>query len=278
MAPSENSRQERWKTEAEFFDEWAEKAAQEITPTDPLALKRYSPPLRRKFQKEFCFLLMGRLSGKSVLDVGCGDGSNSVLLAQLGASVTGIDVSPKAIDLAWKRAEVNGVKDSVRFLCAPLETADLTQSSFDIIWGDFILHHLIAELDRVVGMLSEWAKPGGLLLFREPINFNNALRKFRLMLPVKLEGTPDERPLEPADVEIVRRHIPDLKVQPFHLLGRLNRFVLPTQNYERSAWPRRAVSNSLATLDYFLLSLPGIKQLAGAAVMYGHPRKRFPAG
>ncbi|MFL5636362.1 MAG: class I SAM-dependent methyltransferase [Gemmatimonadaceae bacterium] len=273
MASSVNSRQERWHSEAEFFDEWAAKAAQDITPTDPLALRRYSPPLRRKFHKEFCFRLIGSLKGKSVLDVGCGDGANAVLLARLGATVTGIDISPKAIELAWKRAEIDSVKDSVRFCCSPLETADFSPASFDIIWGDFILHHLLAELDSVAYKLTEWAKPGAILLFREPINFNNALRKLRFMLPVKHDATPDERPLEPADVEIVRRHIPDLRVKPFNLLGRLDRFVLPTQNYERSPWPRRAVSNSLATLDYFLLSLPGVNRLGGTAVMYGHPHK-----
>ena len=93
------------------------------------------------------------------------------------------------------------------------------------------------------------------------------------MLSVKADATPDERPLEPADVEIVRRHIPNLQVKAFNLFGRLDRFILPSANYERSAWSRRAVSNSLATLDYFLLSLPGINQLGGTAVMYGHPRK-----
>jgi len=273
MAQSEDSRQERWKSEAEFFDEWAAEAAQDVTPTDPLALRRYSSPLRRRFHQEFCFMVMGSLKGKAVLDVGCGDGSNAVLLAQLGASVTGIDISPKAIALAWERAKINGVKDSVRFCCSPLETADFSQNSFDIIWGDFILHHLIAELDGVARQLTEWAKPGALLLFREPVNFNNALRNLRLMLPVKVDATPDERPLEPADVEIVRRHIPDLQVRPFNLLARLNRFVIPTKNYERSAWPRRAVSNSLATLDYLLLALPGINRLGGTAVMYGHRRK-----
>jgi 2-polyprenyl-3-methyl-5-hydroxy-6-metoxy-1,4-benzoquinol methylase len=266
-----NFRQERWKSEAEFFDAWAVKAAHHVTPTDPLAIRRYSHRLRRKFNKEFRFLLMGSLRGKSLLDVGCGDGSNAVMLAQLGAFVTGVDISTKAIDLAWKRADINGVKDSVRFCCSPLETADFAQNSFDIIWGDAILHHLIAELDSVVRKLTQWAKPGALLLFGEPINFNNTLRKFRFMLPVKTDGTPDERPLEPAEIEIVRRYIPDLRVRPFNLFGRLDRFILPTASYERSSWPRRAVSNSLATLDYFLLSLPSIDQLGGTAVMYGHP-------
>lgn len=113
MAQSENFRQDRWKSEAEFFDEWAAKAALNIAPTDPLALRRYSPPLRRKFNKEFRFLLMGSFKGKLLLDLGCGDGANAVMLAQMGAFVTGIDISPKAIELAWRRAEINGVKDSV---------------------------------------------------------------------------------------------------------------------------------------------------------------------
>jgi len=273
MAQSENSRQNRWKSEAKFFDEWAAKAAQHIAPTDPSAIRRYSPPLRRKFNKEFRFLLMGSLRGKSLLDVGCGDGSNAVMLAQLGASVTGIDISSKAIDLAWKRAEINGVNDSVRFCCSQLETAHFPQNSFDIIWGDAILHHLIPELDMVVRKLTEWAKPEALLLFGEPINLNNTLRKFRLMLPLRTDATPDERPLESADMEIVRSHIPDLQVKTFSMFGRLDRFILPSGNYERSAWPKRAISNSLATLDYFLLSLPGINRLGGTAVMYGHPRK-----
>jgi 2-polyprenyl-3-methyl-5-hydroxy-6-metoxy-1,4-benzoquinol methylase len=273
MAQSENSRHERWKSEAVFFGERAEKSEQHIAPADPLAIRRYSPPLRRRFNKEFRFLLMGDLRGKSLLDVGCGDGSNAVMLAQLNAFVTGIDISPKTIDLAWKRAEIKGVKDSVRFCCSPLETAHFPKNSFDVIWGDAILHHLIAELGFIVGKLTEWAKPGALLLFGEPINFNNALRKFRFMLPVKTDATPDERPLEPADMQILRRHIPDLQMRPFSLFGRLDRFILPAANYERAAWPRRAVSNCLATLDYFLLSLPGVSRLGGTAVMYGHPRK-----
>ena len=273
MIQGKNSRQERWRSEAEFFDEWAEKAGQNITPTDPLALKRYSPPLRRRFSKEFRFLLMGELKGKTMLDVGCGDGANAVMLAQMGASVTGVDISPKAIELAGKRAELNGVQESVRFCCSQLETADFPENSFDIIWGDAILHHLIAELDVVAGRLTRWAKPEALMLFAEPTNFNDTLRKIRFMIPVRSDATPDERPLEPAEINILRSHIPDLQVRAFRLLGRLDRFILTSGNYERSVWPRRATSNTIAVLDYLLLSLPGIDRFGGTAVIYGHPKK-----
>ena len=60
---------------------------------------RSSPALRRRFNKEFRFMLMGDLRGKAVLDVGCGDGLNAVMLARLGARVTGVDVSPRAVAL-----------------------------------------------------------------------------------------------------------------------------------------------------------------------------------
>ena len=70
--------------------------------------------------------LLGDLRDKRVLDIGCcGEGTNSILLAKLGAQVTGVDISPKSIELAERRAEINQVTGSYRFLCSPLETAEL---------------------------------------------------------------------------------------------------------------------------------------------------------
>ena len=57
-----------------------------------------------------------------------------MILAKLGARVTGLDVSPAAIELARQRAAVNGVSERTRFVCAPLDAADLPERSFDVIW------------------------------------------------------------------------------------------------------------------------------------------------
>jgi 2-polyprenyl-3-methyl-5-hydroxy-6-metoxy-1,4-benzoquinol methylase len=273
MNPIGKQRKERWQEEAEFFDEWANVSAQSLRPIDPLTIRRYSSPrLRRRFNIECRFRVLGSLAGKQVLDVGCGDGINAVLLAKLGAHVTGIDISPKAVELAQRRAEVSGVAGQTRFLCSPLETVDLLPESFDVVWGDAVLHHLIAEMDGVLRKLVSWTKPRGVLLFAEPINLNHTLRRIRFMIPVKTEATPDERPLEAGEIRLLRSHIPDLHVEPFTLLSRLDRFVLENHNYERSAWPRRGISNLLAMIDYVALRIPGIGNLAGTAVMYGHPR------
>ena len=267
-------REERWRQEAAFFDDVARREGDEALPIDALALRRYTRPrLRRRFHNEFRFRLMGDLTGRSILDVGCGDGHNAVLFARMGAKVTGIDVSPKAIDVARRRAEVNGVSERVTFIAAPIETVDLPDDAFDLVWADAILHHVLDELELVMERLACWARPEGLLLFAEPINQANALRRLRLMVPVKTEATPGERPLLRSEIELVKRYVPDLRMRHYTLLGRLDRFILVDFNYERSPALRRAIVNGIGLIDYALLSLPAVRRLGGYAVMYGHPRK-----
>ncbi len=242
----------------------------EVAPVDPLALDRYRSARRLRFNKEFRFHLLGDLGGKRVLDVGCGDGGNTVLLARLGAMVVGVDISSGSIAVARDRARINGVSDRVEFVCAPLETAPLEAGAFDVIWGDAILHHLIGDLDAVLGKLMGCAKPGALVVFSEPVNFSPTLRRIRFLIPVHTDATPDERPLEAAEIAVLRRQIPDLRILPFSLLGRLDRFFLQNYNYERSPAWRRRVSSGFAAADSLLLRLPGLQNLAGTAVLYGH--------
>ena len=266
-------RQQRWKSEAHFFDEWAERAADSVGPVDPLAVARYgSKHLRRRFNKEARFRILGSLQGRKVLDVGCGDGVNAVMLATLGASVTGIDISPKAVELAARRAELSGVGARCSFVCSPLESANLAPESFDVVWGDAVLHHLLADLDQVLAKLVSWTKPAGVLMFSEPVNFNATLRRIRFMVPVRTEATPDERPLEAGEVRLIEKHIRDLKIERFTMLGRLDRFILPGFNYEHAPALSRGVSNILAAIDYAALRTPGFRSLAGTAIFYGSPR------
>jgi 2-polyprenyl-3-methyl-5-hydroxy-6-metoxy-1,4-benzoquinol methylase len=263
-----NQTEARWKKGADFFDTVAEH--QKVMPIDPLTIKRYGAACpRRRFKEEFRFRVLKNLKGKRVLDVGCGDGQNAVLLAKLGARVTGIDISLKSIELARKKAEASGVSANVKFICSPLEEAAIPAHSFDLIWGDSVLHHLIDNLEIALAQLTLWAKPGATMLFSEPVNFNHALRRLRFKIPVKTDATPDERPLEFAELEIVRRYLPDLQMRAFSLLGRLERFILPNCNYERSPVSRRAIVGVLAFVDYAMLSLPGLRNLAGYAVFYG---------
>jgi len=260
----------RWNSEARFFDEIAERLAARLKPLDPRTVARYYEPEHPWFNKEFRFRLLGDLRGKHVLDIGCGDGINSTLMAKYGARVTGVDISPGSIDLCKQRAKLEGVESQTQFLCSPLEAIHLPKGHFDVIWGDGILHHVIPELDPVMRQLMEWAKPGALFVFSEPVSLTPWLRKLRKGVPIHTDATPDERPLERAELSIILRHLPALELKWFHLLGRLGPLLLPLNHtYESAPFPRRLAVDMLGRIDRVLLSVPRLQTLGGMCVMYG---------
>lgn len=216
---------------------------------------------------------MGDLTGKTILDVGCGDGLNAVQFAKMGAKVTGVDLSPKAIEAARLRAQANNVSERTTFIYSPVETLDFPEESFDIVWGEAFLHHVIEEMELVMRRLASYTKPSGLLIFSEPVDLFPPLRRLRLLLPIPVGGTPDERPLVHAEIALVRRHLRDARIRHYTLFGRLDRFILIHCNYERSPVIRRMIVNGIDFIDYVLLSLPLLKNLAGTCAIYGRPCK-----
>ena len=264
----------RWAEEAQFFDRLAGERSDESLRVDPLAIARYSRRhLRKRFHMEYRFSIPAPLAGKRVLDIGCGDGLNSVILAKLGAHVTGLDISEKAIEVARRRAEINEVAERVSFICSPLEVAGLEADSFDVIWGDAILHHVLADLETVIQHLVRACKPGGRLIFAEPVNLMNPLRRLRQLLPARTDVTPDERPLVRAEIELLERYLRRFSMRHYALFGRLDPALLTNYNYERSSFARRALVNVIDAVDYALLSLPWVKRLGGMAIISGRPAK-----
>jgi 2-polyprenyl-3-methyl-5-hydroxy-6-metoxy-1,4-benzoquinol methylase len=260
-------RAERWVSEAAFFDRLAEAQLREVAPVDPAVLQRYQGRLRPWFNKEFRLQHLGDLRGLHVLDVGCGDGINALLLASRGAQVTGIDISSKSVALASKRARLLGMQDRVRFVCSPLELAEFSDNTFDVIWGDGVLHHLIPELELVLERLHRWAKPGARVVFSEPLSLNPLLRRVRARIPIHEGATPDERPLQARELEVILRRLPGAKLRHFKLLSWFNRFVLREHTYERASRGRRIAADVLHAVDYALLGLPGLGKMGGMAVI-----------
>lgn len=261
-------RASRWANESRFFDELASKLRKELAPTPPKIVDRYRAPRRRWCSKEFRFQRMGSLASQRVLDLGCGEGTNAILMAKFGADVTGVDISSDCVELCRQRAALDGVEQRARFVCSPLEVVDLPPASFDIIWGDGVLHHLIPELGPVMTRLRRWAKPGALFVFAEPVCLSPALRRLRAHVPIHTDATPDERPLQRAELEIVRSAVRSLSFKWFGLFSRFGRYVV-TGNFEDASPARRTLMDAIWRVDEAILSVPMVRTLGSSCVMYG---------
>ena len=101
------------------------------------------------------FNMIGAVEGKSVLDLACGEGTDSRRLKRLGATdVLGVDISREMILMA-EQAE----KDEplgCRYLVANAAEIDLDEQ-FDLVVGAFLLNHASSK-DRLVSMFSAIAR------------------------------------------------------------------------------------------------------------------------
>jgi SAM-dependent methyltransferase len=89
------------------------------------------------------FAEFDRWAGKSVLEVGCGIGSDTIRFARAGASVTAVELSTASLNIARQRAEVYGLSDHIRFLEGDAENLSslLPEETFDLIYSFGVLHH-----------------------------------------------------------------------------------------------------------------------------------------
>ena len=102
---------------------------------------------------------------KTMLDLCCGTGTVSLLLAKEGHQVSGVDISPAMIELAAQKAQAMGVQadfhaqDAASFRLG--KKFDLVFSFFDSL--NYILES--AALQQAFYQVSEHLNPGGLFIF-----------------------------------------------------------------------------------------------------------------
>jgi 2-polyprenyl-3-methyl-5-hydroxy-6-metoxy-1,4-benzoquinol methylase len=110
----------------------------------------------------------GIVSGMRVLDIGCGMGDVTMLVAQLvgpGGRVVSIDLDQASIETAQKRATAFGL-DNTTYHRADISTFEDSEP-FEAIVGRLVLEFLpdpIAAICRLSGLL----RPGGIMALQEP--------------------------------------------------------------------------------------------------------------
>jgi ubiquinone/menaquinone biosynthesis C-methylase UbiE len=109
----------------------------------------------------------GITAGMRVLDLGCGPGDVSLLVAELVGEtghVVGVDANPGVLDLARARAQKAGLAQ-VSFLGRDIRELTLDQD-YDAIVGRLILLYLPERAD-ILRRLAQRLRPGGVVAFQE---------------------------------------------------------------------------------------------------------------
>src|SRR5688572_18109514 len=83
-------------------------ADHELRVTTGIFARYASPPAATAYPLEYAYYLLGDVSGKRVVDFGCGSGANTALLAGRGAHVWGIDISTDLLRLGRRRLSISG--------------------------------------------------------------------------------------------------------------------------------------------------------------------------
>jgi 2-polyprenyl-3-methyl-5-hydroxy-6-metoxy-1,4-benzoquinol methylase len=157
-----------------------------------------------------------KLRGKHALDCGCGFGAVSVALARRGAAVEAFDISPHMVEVATRLVRENGVAESVTIRQGMMEKLDYPSSTFDLVVGTTVLHHV--DIEPAAGEISRVLKPGGLAVFWEPIARSRLRERLRLLyrhhFPRLIPGTAWEHPLTAEEIEILESQLGGSMLQP----------------------------------------------------------------
>jgi SAM-dependent methyltransferase len=106
--------------------------------------------------------LAGVERGARVLDVACGSGVVALTSARLGATVTGVDLTPELITRARENASIAGLDAS--FVEADVEALPLPDAHFDIVLSQFG-HMFAPRPELAIREMLRVLKPGGTLAF-----------------------------------------------------------------------------------------------------------------
>jgi ubiquinone/menaquinone biosynthesis C-methylase UbiE len=105
-----------------------------------------------------------RWSGKKVLEIGCGIGTDTINFARHSAEVTVAELSDASLELARKRAEVFGLSDRITFHNGNAEelTSFVPVEPHDLVYSFGVIHHS-PHPERILAEARRYLTPGGTL-------------------------------------------------------------------------------------------------------------------
>jgi len=109
---------------------------------------------------EFELDLLGDLAGKTILHLQCHFGQDSISLCRLGAVVTGVDLSDKAIETA--RQIATDTNAHANFICCDIyDLPNHLDKTFDLVYTSYGAIGWLPDLDKWASIISRFLKPNG---------------------------------------------------------------------------------------------------------------------
>ncbi len=188
-------------------------------------------PVRLKYVRD----RSGGLSGRKVLDIGCGGGLLSEAMARFGARVTGIDMATEAVSVARRHAEGSGVH--IDYQQASAESwRETHRQTYDVVTCMELIEH-VPDPASLVKACAELARPGGDIFFatvnRTPLSYLLVILAAEHVLGLVRKGThhyarfvrPQELTQWGTAPGLRRADLSGLRYIPFLGIARLSRDV-----------------------------------------------------
>ena len=178
-----------------------------------------------------------------VLDYGCGVGPLIERVIKFSPKrITGIDISEVSISKAKEKFKY--LNSKIELLVDNCEKTKFSDNKFDLVYGLGILHHL--ETSKCITEISRILKPGGVLLFIEPLGTNPLINLYRILTPNS--RSKDEHPLVSKDFKIIKSKFNIIKLKYY---GFLTLIFFPFYSSPSNS----KIFNLLARFDQFLFKL-----------------------
>lgn len=199
--------------------------------------------------------------GKKLVEYGCGTGRRSEKWLTHGAILTGIDISHEGIKKAKER--IANTDYNADYFVMNAENTGFRDSSFDIVVGTGIIHHL--NLLNAYQELCRILDKDGYAVFIEPLGHNPFINLYRALTPRM--RTDDEHPLKLKDIDLLKRYFSSVEVEYFSLFTLLavafkNTFFFDT------------LCGFLRSVDKAVFLIPFVKKYAWTVLIHvSRPRK-----
>jgi len=148
-----------------------------------------------------------------VLDYGCGVGPSIIAVSNYQPKkIIGIDISEISIKKAKDRTKYLG--SMVELQVDNCEKTSFENNRFDLVYGHGILHHL--EFSKCLDEILRILKPGGSLIFVEPLGTNPIINLYRKLTPKS--RSIDEHPFTDKDLTLLKNKYNDVEIKYYGLL------------------------------------------------------------